>query len=87
MALAVQYGRYGYRRIFEMLKAADWDVGVDRVQRSWRREGLKFPGNKGREGGYGLTMGLASGSDRRDAITFGPTTLSRPRPTMGARSA
>jgi putative transposase len=31
LGLAVQYGRYGYRRICEMLKAADWNVGVDRV--------------------------------------------------------
>ena len=41
MALAAQYGRYGYRRITEMLNAAGWDVGTDRVQRIWRREGLK----------------------------------------------
>jgi transposase InsO family protein len=43
MALAAQYGRYGYRRITEMLNAAGWDVGTDRVQRIWRREGLKVP--------------------------------------------
>ena len=43
MALAAQYGRYGYRRITEMLKDAGWDVGTDRVQRIWRREGLKVP--------------------------------------------
>jgi putative transposase len=43
MAIAAQYGRYGYRRITEMLNAADWHVGTDRVQRIWRREGLKVP--------------------------------------------
>jgi putative transposase len=43
MALASQYGRYGYRRITEMLNAAGWQVGTDRVQRIWRREGLKVP--------------------------------------------
>jgi len=43
MALAVQYGRYGYRRITKMLNADGWDVGTDRVQRIWRREGLKVP--------------------------------------------
>jgi putative transposase len=43
LALAVQYGRYGYRRIAQMLTDAGWDVGVDRVQRIWRREGLKVP--------------------------------------------
>ena len=43
LALAAEYGRYGYRRITEMLRRAGWSVGVDRVQRIWRREGLKVP--------------------------------------------
>jgi transposase InsO family protein len=43
MALAAQYGRYGYRRVTELLNKAGWDVGTDRVQRIWRREGLKVP--------------------------------------------
>jgi transposase InsO family protein len=43
MALAAQYGRYGYRRVTEMLQRAGWSVGVDRVLRIWRREGLKVP--------------------------------------------
>jgi transposase InsO family protein len=41
--MAAQYGRYGYRRITEMLQRAGWSVGVDRVLRIWRREGLKVP--------------------------------------------
>lgn len=43
LELAAQYGRYGYRRIAILLTEAGWDVGVDRVQRIWRREGLKVP--------------------------------------------
>ena len=43
MALAMQYGRYGYRRITTLLNDAGWQVGTDRVQRIWRREGLKVP--------------------------------------------
>ena len=43
IALAGNYGRYGYRRITALLQAAGWDVGTDRVQRIWRREGLKVP--------------------------------------------
>jgi len=43
MALAAQYGRYGYRRVTKLLNDAGWDVGVDRVLRIWRREGLKVP--------------------------------------------
>ena len=39
--LASQYGRYGYRRITALLRHAGWQVGKDRVERIWRREGLK----------------------------------------------
>jgi transposase InsO family protein len=41
--LASQYGRYGYRRITALLQRAGWNVGRDRVQRIWRREGLQVP--------------------------------------------
>ena len=43
IALASAYGRYGYRRITALLKARGWPIGKDRVQRIWRREGLKVP--------------------------------------------
>ena len=41
--LARQYGRYGYRRIAAMLRDAGWSVSDGRVERLWRREGLKVP--------------------------------------------
>ena len=43
IALATKYGRYGYRRITVLLQSEGWQVGKDRVQRIWRREGLKVP--------------------------------------------
>ena len=43
VALASQYGRYGYRRVTAVLGTAGWHVGKDRVARIWRREGLKVP--------------------------------------------
>jgi hypothetical protein len=43
VTLAGQYGRYGYRRITAFLVMAGWKVGKDRVERIWRREGLKVP--------------------------------------------
>src|SRR5260370_31509579 len=43
VALATEYGRYGYRRITALLQQAGWNVGKDRVQRIWRREGLRVP--------------------------------------------
>ena len=36
-------GRYGYRRITALLQRDGWQVGKDRVQRIWRRQGLKVP--------------------------------------------
>ncbi len=41
--LATRYGRYGYRRIAAMLETTGWAVNVKRVERIWRREGLKVP--------------------------------------------
>jgi transposase InsO family protein len=43
IALASEYGRCGYRRITVKLREAGWQVGTDRVQRIWRREGLRVP--------------------------------------------
>jgi putative transposase len=43
IALATQYGRYGYRRITALLRAAGWVINFKRVERIWRREGLKVP--------------------------------------------
>jgi putative transposase len=43
VAAASQYGRYGYRRIAAVLRDHGWQVGKDRVERIWRREGLKVP--------------------------------------------
>lgn len=42
-ALAVRYGRYGYKRITAMLKSAGWAVNHKRIERLWRLEGLKVP--------------------------------------------
>jgi len=41
--LAAQYGRYGYRRITAMLRQEGWQVNHKRVERIWRKEGLKVP--------------------------------------------
>jgi len=53
IALASEYGRYGYRRITALLQARGWAVGKDRVQRIWRREGLNCRRNSVHERGCG----------------------------------
>ncbi len=39
----MQYGRYGYRRITALLRHEGWRVNHKRVERIWRREGLRVP--------------------------------------------
>ncbi len=43
IAFAKQYGRYGYRRVTALLRAEGWACNHKRVERIWRREGLKVP--------------------------------------------
>ena len=44
IALATRYGRYGYRRITALLNNEyGWTVNHKRVERIWRKEGLKVP--------------------------------------------
>ena len=87
VALATQYGRYGYRRITAMLHAAGWTVNVKRVERIWRREGLKVPQKQPKKARLWLTTGPASVCGRSIRATSGPTTSSRIAPTMDASSA
>ena len=57
IALARQYGRYGYRRITALLRPAGWQVNHKRVERIWRREGLKVPARQPKRGRLWLTDG------------------------------
>lgn len=43
IALATEYGRYGYRQVTNLLNMEGWSVGKDRVYTIWRHEGLKVP--------------------------------------------
>ena len=56
--LARQYGRYGYRKIAELLRStAGWIVNDKRVERIWRREGLKVPAKQPKRGRLWLSDG------------------------------
>jgi putative transposase len=55
--LARQYGRYGYRKIAELLRRAGWLVNDKRVERIWRREGLKVPARQPKRGRLWLSDG------------------------------
>jgi putative transposase len=55
--LARQYGRYGYRKIAALLRRAGWLVNDKRVERIWRREGLKVPQKQPKRGRLWLADG------------------------------
>src|SRR5262249_39092805 len=55
--LARQYGRYGYRKIAELLRRAGWTINDKRVERIWQREGLKVPHQQPKRGRLWLTNG------------------------------
>jgi len=55
--LATRYGRYGYRRITAMLRQEGWQVNHKRVERIWRREGLKVPQKQPKRGHLWLNDG------------------------------
>jgi HTH-like domain len=57
IALARQFGRYGYRRITALLRAEGWRVNHKRVERIWRREGLKVPPRQPKRGRLWLNDG------------------------------
>ena len=55
--LVRQYGRYGYRRITALLRDAGWQVNDKRIERLWRREGLKVPMKQPKKGRLWLNDG------------------------------
>ena len=58
VAVARQYGRYGYRKVAELLRTtAGWVVNDKRVERIWRQEGLKVPVKQPKRGRLWLADG------------------------------
>ncbi|MEP2717340.1 IS3 family transposase [Pseudophaeobacter sp.] len=55
--LTRQFGRYGYRRVAALLRDAGWQVNDKRVERLWRREGLKVPMKQSKKGRLWLNDG------------------------------
>jgi len=41
--LAKQYGRYGYRKVGELLRMEGWRINHKKGERLWREEGLQLP--------------------------------------------
>ena len=59
LELATKYGRYGYRKITALLNNGErgWRANHKRVERIWRREGLKVPKKQPKRGRLWLNDG------------------------------
>ncbi|WP_391560986.1 IS3 family transposase [Mucisphaera calidilacus] len=57
VALAAMYGRYGTPRITALLRDEGWTVNHKRVERIWKREGLKVPKKQPKRGRLWLNDG------------------------------
>jgi len=55
--LATRYGRYGYRRITALLRERGWQVNHKKVERIWRKEGLRVPQRQAKRGRLWLNDG------------------------------
>ena len=55
--LAGGFGRYGYRRVTALLRREGWTGNHKRVERIWRREGLKVPSRQPKRGRLWLNDG------------------------------
>ena len=57
LVLAHKYGRYGYHMVAGLLNNSGWHVNHKRVERIWRREGLKVPQKQAKKGRLWLNDG------------------------------
>lgn len=62
--LVRRHPRYGYRRIWALLRREGWRVNRKRIHRLWRREGYKVPRKRRKRRGLGLSE---NGVTRRKA--------------------
>ena len=63
--LVLLHPRYGYRRIWALLKKDGWRINRKRVYRLWRREGYKVPRKKVKK----RRLGVAGNGIQRQAAT------------------
>ena len=92
--LASRFGRYGYRRVTDMLRIEGWGVNHKRVERIWRQEGLKVPQRQPKRGRLWLNDGscirlrplyrghvcgeLLAGGEATSETCYAPTVLYEP---------
>ena len=50
-AMAAVHPRYGYRRVWALLRSEGWQVNRKRIERLWRLEGHRVPPRRSRASG------------------------------------
>jgi putative transposase len=74
--LAAAHPRYGYRRVWALLRAEGWRVNRKRIERLWRLEGHRVPPRRSQ----------ASGKKRRGRPKAPPGICPRQLPTTCGRT-
>jgi hypothetical protein len=91
IALAEEFGRYGYRRITGVLNNSGWHVNHQGVERIWRREGARLPSIATEEetalAERQFVRPAAAGCGRSARTMSGPMTLFGTGPTTGVSTA
>ena len=82
--LACTNGRYGYRRISAMLRLEGWRVNHKRVERIWKKKGLKVPRKQPKIGRLWFNDGSCVGlrAEHRDHV-WSMTLCKRGRKMVG----
>ncbi len=75
LSLVARHPRFGYRRIWALLKMEGWHVNKKRIWRLWRQEGLKVPQKKHKKRSMGTaanacTRRVSAGKDDVWAMDF-----------------
>jgi hypothetical protein len=84
--LAKKYGRYGYRRVRQLLVDEGWRVSVKHVYRIWRRKGLKCPKSNPNAAVCGSVTDHVSVSDPSGPTMSGAMTSCKTRPRTNTLS-
>jgi putative transposase len=85
VALSKENPRYGYRRIWALLRREGWSVNKKRVHRLWREAGFKVPvrQRKRRRLGVGENGCARRRAEHKDHV-WSSTTSSWTKPKMAA---
>lgn len=66
--LAIEYPRFGYRRIHVLLKREDFNVNLKCVYRLWKQQQLSLPKRRPRKARAKITVGIVPKAERANQI-------------------